>query len=153
MICRVFLVLTTGWKPANMLDTELHYLSDGPAAGTWADEKTADMYYALENALDGQEGKKVLISTGDVDGLAFLMADGRLETAQASVISSTDSDTRFASYYLELPEKIPDLILYNHNCIRDLDTFHQWLENHFTISGRETVTYGSASLEVLTVEH
>ena len=45
-------------------------------------------------------GKKVLLSTGDVHGLAFLMADGTLETAQASVISSTDSDSRFANYYL-----------------------------------------------------
>ena len=153
LVCRAFLVLTTGWKPANVLDTPLSRLSDGPAAGTWADEETADMYYALEKALDGQEGKKVLISTGNVDGLAFLMADGTLETAQASVISSTDSDSRFASYYLELPQKTPDIILYNHNCIRDLDEFHAWLENNFTISGRETVTYGSASLEVLTVEH
>lgn len=153
IVCRSFLILTTGWKPHDVLNTELTYLSDGPAAGTWADEKTADMYYALERALDNQQGKKVLISTGDVDGLAFLMADGTLETAQASVISSTDSDNRFASYYLELPEKTPDIILYNDNCIRDLDDFHEWLETNFTIADRQQVQYGSASLEVLTVAH
>lgn len=153
VVCRAFLVLTTGWKPANMLDTELTYLSDGPAAGTWADTETADMYYALERALDPCAGKKVLLSTGDVHGLAFLMADGTLETAQASVISSTDSDSRFANYYLELPEKEPDVIIYNDDCVRDLDEFHQWLEENFTITDRQAVQYGSASLEVLTVAH
>ena len=137
IVCRAFLILTTGWQPHDVLNTELTYLSDGPAAGTWVDEKTADLYYALERALDNQQGKKVLISTGDVDGLAFLMADGTLETAQASVISSTDSDSRFASYYLELPEKTPDIILYNDNCVRDLDGFHGWLEANFNITGRE----------------
>lgn len=153
VVCRAFLVLTTGWKPSNVLDTELTYLSDGPAAGTWADTETADMYYALERALDPCAGKKVLLSTGDVHGLAFLMADGTLETAQASVISSTDSDSRFANYYLELPEKEPDVIIYNDDCVRDLDEFHQWLEENFTITDRQAVQYGSASLEVLTVAH
>lgn len=153
VVCRAFLVLTTGWKPANVLDTGLTYLSDGPAAGTWADTETADMYYALERALDPCAGKKVLLSTGDVHGLAFLMADGTLETAQASVISSTDSDSRFANYYLELPEKEPDVIIYNDDCVRDLDEFHQWLEENFTITDRQAVQYGSASLEVLTVAH
>lgn len=153
VVCRAFLVLTTGWKPANVLDTKLTYLSDGPAAGTWADTETADMYYALERALDPCAGKKVLLSTGDVHGLAFLMADGTLETAQASVISSTDSDSRFANYYLELPEKEPDVIIYNDDCVRDLDEFHQWLEENFTITDRQAVQYGSASLEVLTVAH
>ena len=153
LVCRAFLVLTTGWKPANVLDTKLTYLSDGPAAGTWADTETADMYYALERALDPCAGKKVLLSTGDVHGLAFLMADGTLETAQASVISSTDSDSRFANYYLELPEKEPDVIIYNDDCVRDLDEFHQWLEENFTITDRQAVQYGSASLEVLTVAH
>lgn len=153
VVCRAFLVLTTGWKPANVLDTELTYLSDGPAAWTWADTETADMYYALERALDPCAGKKVLLSTGDVHGLAFLMADGTLETAQASVISSTDSDSRFANYYLELPEKEPDVIIYNDDCVRDLDEFHQWLEENFTITDRQAVQYGSASLEVLTVAH
>ena len=153
VVCRAFLVLTTGWKPANVLDTDLSYLSDGPAAGTWADTETADMYYALERALAPCAGKKVLLSTGDVHGLAFLMADGTLETAQASVISSTDSDSRFANYYLELPEKEPDVIIYNDDCVRDLDEFHQWLEENFTITDRQAVQYGSASLEVLTVAH
>ena len=153
VVCRAFLVLTTGWKPANVLDTKLTYLSDGPAAGTWADTETADMYYALERALDPCAGKKVLLSTGDVHGLAFLMADGTLETAQASVISSTDSDSRFANYYLELPEKEPDVIIYNDDCVRDLDEFHQWLEENFTITDRQAVQYGSASLKVLTVAH
>ena len=69
------------------------------------------------------------------------------------MISSTDSDTRFASYYLELPDKVPDVIVYNNNCIRDLDELHAWLEEQFDIESRTTVTYGSASLEVLTVHH
>lgn len=153
VVSRMFLLLITGWRPANMLDTDLSYLSDGPAAGTWADTEAADMYYALERALDPCAGQKVLLSTGDVHGLAFLMADGTLETAQASVISSTDSDSRFANYYLELPEKEPDVIIYNDDCVRDLDEFHQWLEENFTITDRQAVQYGSASLEVLTVAH
>ena len=145
-------MLTTGWKPHNVLDTRMEYLSTGPAAFTWADEATADMYHALEQALAPHAGESVLLTTGDVEGLAFLMADGTLEIGQASVISSTDSDSRFASYYLELPEKAPDVIVYNDNCIRDLDAFHTWLEDYFTISGRTQVQVGSASLEVLTVD-
>ena len=152
VVCRSFLVLTTGWKPHNVLDTRMEYLSTGPAAFTWADEATADMYHALEQALAPHAGESVLLTTGDVEGLAFLMADGTLEIGQASVISSTDSDSRFASYYLELPEKAPDVIVYNDNCIRDLDAFHTWLEDYFTISGRTQVQVGSASLEVQTVD-
>ena len=151
IVCRLFLVLTTGWKPHTVLDTKMVYLADGPAAYTWVDEATADLYCALEQALDPHAGAQVLLSTGDVEGLAFLMADGTLEVGQASVISSTDSDTRFASYYLELPEKAPDLIVYNDNCVRDLDEFHAWLEEYFAIAARQTVRCGSASLQLLTV--
>ena len=44
------------------------------------------------------------------------------------------------------------MIVYNDNCICDLDAFHTWLEDYFTISGRTQVQVGSASLEVLTVD-
>ena len=153
IVCRGFLVLTTGWKSHTVLDTPMEYLTDGPAACTWVDESTADMYHALEQALEPYAGSQIMLSTGDVEGLAFLMDGGSLRVGQASVISSTDSDTRFASYYLELPDKVPDVIVYNNNCIRDLDELHAWLEEQFDIESRTTVTYGSASLEVLTVHH
>ena len=152
IVCRYFLVLTTGWQPHNVLDTRMEYLSTGPAAGTWVDEEAADRYHALEQALAPYPDSQILLTTGDVEGLAFLMDEGSLRVGQASVISSTDSDTRFATYYLELPEKTPDVIVYSNNCVRDLDEFHAWLEEHFTIRSRQTVTCGSASLEVLTVE-
>lgn len=151
VVCRCFLVLTTGWKPHNVLDTKMEYISTGPAAFTWVDETAADMYHALEQALAPHAGEQVLLTTGDVEGLAFLMDGGSLRVGQASVISSTDSDPRFESYYLEMPEKSPDVIVYNNNCIRDLDEFHAWLEGRFDILDRQTVVYGSASLEVLSV--
>ena len=152
IVCRCFLILTTGWKPHNLLDTRMEYLSTGPAAGTWVDEEAADRYHALEQALAPYPDSQILLTTGDVEGLAFLMDEGSLRVGQASVISSTDSDARFATYYLELPEKTPDVIIYSNNCIRDLDEFHAWLEEHFSIRSRQTVTCGSASLEVLTVD-
>ena len=151
LFCRAFLVLTTGWKPHTVLDTRMEYLSTGPAAFTWVDADTADMYRALQLALAPHTGQRVLLSTGDVEGLAFLMDDGTLQVGQASVISSTDSEPRFATYYLDLPDKTPDVIVYNNNCVRDLDEFHSWLEQAFAITDRRTVTCGSASLEVLTV--
>lgn len=152
LLCRAVLVLVTGWHEQNIFNTDLRYVATGPAACTWMDAATADRYKALELALAPHGGEKVLISTGDVDGLAFLMADGTLEVGQASVISSTDSDTRFASYYNELPEKVPDVIIYNYDCIRDLDTFHNWLEENLTITDRRDVTVGTAHLAVLTVD-
>lgn len=151
VVCRGYLVLITGWGSANVLDTKMAYLQSGPAAGTWADEKTADLYCALELALEGCGGQKVLLSTGDVDGLAYLMNEGTMEVGQASVISSTDSDSRFASYYNELPEKIPDVIVYNYDCVRDLEDFHAWLESNLPITSRTDVSYGTARLQVLTV--
>lgn len=153
LVCRGWLILVTGWHPASVADTEMRCLSTGPAAGTWADEKTADLYDALTLALEGCEGKKVLLSTGDVDGLAFLMNEGTMEVGQASVISSTDSDVRFAGYYNELPEKTPDVIVYNYDCVRDLDQFHEWLETNLNITARRDVSCGTARLEVLTVEN
>ena len=136
-----------------MADTPLVAIENGPAKGIWADQKAADMQECLYEALAPYRGQAVLQAIGEQNGLGFLMADGTLETAQASVISSTDSDSRFANYYLELPEKEPDVIIYNDDCVRDLDEFHQWLEENFTITDRQAVQYGSASLEVLTVAH
>jgi hypothetical protein len=152
VVCRGWMYLTTGWLPQNVADTKMAFLAEGPAAGTWADEDTAQMYGALEQALAGHDGQKVLLTTGDVHGLAYLMDNGTLEVGQASVISSTDSDSRFASYYNELPEKLPDVIIYNANCVRDLAEFHTWLEAHLVITGRQTVQCGDAQLEVLTVD-
>ncbi|MDD4849062.1 MAG: hypothetical protein PHO10_00015 [Gemmiger sp.] len=152
VVCRALLVLTTGWPPATMWNTPLRYLADGPAAGTWADAATADRYAALTLALAGRAGDKVLLSTGDVDGLAYLMEDGTLEVGQASVISSTDSDTRFAAYYNELPDKKPDVIVYNLDSVRELSAFHAWLESNLTITARYPVTVGSARFEVLEVQ-
>lgn len=153
LACRLCQVLVTGWHANTVLDAKLVYLSDGPAACTWADETCADMYYALEQALEPHAGAQVLLTTGDVEGLAFLMDGGSLRVGQASVISSTDSDPRFEDYYRQYPGKVPDVIVYNDHCVRDLDEFHAWLESTFTITSRETVTYGSASLQVLTVAH
>lgn len=152
LVCRALLVLTTGWGANNIFNTPLRLLTTGPAACTWVDADTADMYTALETALAPYGGKKILLSTGDVHGLAFLMNDGTMQVGQASVISSTDSDNRFAAYYNELPDKTPEVIVYNLDSVRDLDQFHQWLEDNLTISGRHTTVVGSARLEVLTVK-
>ena len=152
VVCRGWLVLVTGWLPANMADTPLQKVTSGPAAGTWMDDDAAEMYGALALALTGHGGEKVLLSTGDVHGLAYLMEDGTLSVGQASVISSTDSDVRFASYYNELPEKVPDVILYNRDCVRDLDTFHDWIAANLTVTGQQEVTVGHARLTVLTVD-
>ena len=151
LACRLLLVLTTGWQPRSVFDTRMELLTTGPAAWTWVDSDTADIYHALEQALAPHAGERVLLSTGDVEGLAFLMDGGSLQAGQASVISSTDSDARFAQYYELLPDKAPDVIVYNHNCVRDLEEFHAWLESYFAISDRRTVTVGTARLEVLTV--
>ena len=52
-------------------------------------------------------GQPVLQAIGEQHGLGFLMADGTLTVAQASVISGTDSDPRFEQYYAEPCEKPP----------------------------------------------
>ena len=92
-----------------------------------------------------------LQAIGEQHGLGFLMADGTLTVAQASVISGTDSDPRFEQYYALLPEKQPDVILYDDAEVRDMAEFHAWIEQHFTITDRYTVQHGTASLQVLVV--
>lgn len=77
------------------------------------------------------------------------MADGTLTVAQASVISGTDSDPRFEQYYTELPDKQPNVILYDDAEVRDMTEFHEWIETNFTITQRYTVQHGTASLQVL----
>ena len=126
-------------------------ITTGPAAGTWADEKAADMQECLYEALAPYAGQPVLQAIGEQHGLGFLMADGTLTVAQASVISGTDSDPRFEQYYTELPEKQPRVILYDDAEVRDMAAFHTWLEQHFTITDRYTVQHGTASLQVLVV--
>ena len=65
-----------------------------------------------------------------------MMAGGTLTIGQASVISGTDSDPRFIQYYEELPEKRPDVILYDEAEVRDMAAFHAWIEENFTITAR-----------------
>lgn len=57
------------------------------------------MQECLYEALAPYAGKSVLQAIGEQHGLGFLMADGTLTVAQASVISGTDSDPRFEQYY------------------------------------------------------
>ncbi len=110
LVCRFWCVLVTGWKPANVATANLKQITAGPAAGTWADEKAANMQMALYEALEPFAGKQVLQAIGEQHGLGFMMAGGTLTIGQASVISGTDSDPRFIQYYEELPEKRPDVI-------------------------------------------
>lgn len=151
-VCRLWCVQTTGWKPHSVADTPLVRIQNGPAKGIWADEKAADMQECLYQALAPYAGQAVLQAIGEQNGLGFLMADGTLTVAQASVISGTDSDPRFESYYTIVPDKLPDVILYDDAEVRDMDAFHAWLEEHFAIADRYTVTYGTASLQVLVVD-
>lgn len=152
LVCRFWCVLVTGWKPANVATANLKQITAGPAAGTWADEKAADMQMALYEALEPFAGKQVLQAIGEQHGLGFMMAGGTLTIGQASVISGTDSDPRFIQYYEELPEKRPDVILYDEAEVRDMAAFHAWIEENFTITARYPVTHGTAHLEVLVVD-
>lgn len=151
-VCRLWCVQTTGWKPANITDTPLVPIETGPAKGIWADEKAADMQECLYEALEPFAGQAVLQAIGEQNGLGFLMADGTLTVAQASVISGTDSDPRFEDYYTLVPDKLPDVILYDDAEVRDMAQFHAWLEENFAITDRYTVTHGTASLQVLVVD-
>lgn len=151
-VCRLWCVQTTGWKPANIIDTPLVPIENGPAKGIWADEKAADMQECLYEALEPFAGQAVLQAIGEQNGLGFLMADGTLTVAQASVISGTDSDPRFEDYYTLVPDKLPDVILYDDAEVRDMAQFHAWLEENFAITDRYTVTHGTASLQVLVVD-
>ena len=134
-----------------MADTSLVQIEHGPAKGIWADEKAADMQECLYEALQPFAGQAVLQAIGEQNGLGFLMADGTLTVAQASVISGTDSDPRFTLYYTLLPEKLPAVVLYDDAEVRDMDAFHAWIEENFAVTGRYTVTHGTASLQVLTI--
>jgi hypothetical protein len=149
LVCRVWCVEVTGWKPASVADTPLVRIENGPAKGIYADEKAADMQECLVEALEPYTGQAVLQAIGEQHGLGFLMADGTLTVAQASVISGTDSDPRFEQYYTELPDKQPDVILYDDAEVRDMTEFHEWIETNFTITQRYTVQHGTASLQVL----
>lgn len=148
---KLCLVLETGWHCEPITTIQPERITRGPAAGTWADTKAADMQECLYEALAPYAGKSVLQAIGEQHGLGFLMADGTLTVAQASVISGTDSDPRFEQYYALLPEKQPDVILYDDAEVRDMAEFHAWIEQHFTITDRYTVQHGTASLQVLVV--
>ena len=148
---RLYLVQETGWRCETISDVTLQKITTGPAAGTYADAKAADMQECLYEALAPYAGQPVLQAIGEQHGLGFLMADGTLTVAQASVISGTDSDPRFEQYYAELPDKQPAVILYDDAEVRDMAAFHAWLESHFPITDRYTVQYGTASLQVLVV--
>ena len=148
---KLCLVLETGWHCEPITAIQPERITRGPAAGTWADTKAADMQECLYEALAPYAGKSVLQAIGEQHGLGFLMADGTLTVAQASVISGTDSDPRFEQYYALLPEKQPDVILYDDAEVRDMAEFHAWIEQHFTITDRYTVLHGTASLQVLVV--
>ena len=148
---RLYLVQETGWRCETVSDVNLQKIATGPAAGTYADAKAADMQECLYEALAPYAGQPVLQAIGEQHGLGFLMADGTLTVAQASVISGTDSDPRFEQYYTELPDKQPAVILYDDAEVRDMAEFHMWLESHFSIAERYTVQYGTASLQVLVV--
>lgn len=151
-VCRVWCVQTTGWKSADVTDTPLVQIETGPAKGIWADEKAADMQECLCEALEPYAGQQLLQAIGEQHGLGFLMADGTLTVGQASVISGTDSDPRFVQYYEEMPEKLPDVILYDDAEVRDMTEFHAWIEENLAIADRYTVTHGTASLQVLVVD-
>ena len=151
LVCRVWCVQTTGWKAADVTDTPLVRITTGPAKGIYADAKAADMQECLCEALQPYAGQPILQAIGEQHGLGFLMADGTLQVAQASVISGTDSDPRFEQYYADIPDKEPRVILYDDAEVRDMAEFHSWLEASFTIVDRYTVAHGSASLQVLLV--
>ena len=148
---RLYLVQETGWRCQTVREVTPQRIAVGPAAGTWADPKAADMQTCLYNALAPYRSEAVLQAIGEQHGLGFMMADGTLTVAQASVISGTDSDPRFEEYYTLLPEKQPAVILYDDAEVRDMAAFHTWLEQHFTIADRYTVQYGTASLQVLVI--
>lgn len=151
-VCRVWCVQTTGWKSATVADTPLVAIENGPAKGILADQKAADMQECLYEVLAPYRGQAVLQAIGEQNGLGFLMADGTLTVAQASVISGTDSDPRFEEYYRMVPGQLPDVILYDDAEVRDMAQFHAWIEEHFAITDRYTVTHGTASLQVLVVD-
>ncbi|MGN0984176.1 MAG: hypothetical protein ACI4OI_04970, partial [Gemmiger sp.] len=150
-LVRLWCVLITGWPAANIQNTALQRIESGPAKGIWADGEMADMQQALAEALAPYSGQRLLQAIGLQHGCGFLMDEGTLTVAQASVISGTDSDPRLIQYYEALPEKRPDVILYDENEVRDMEAFHAWIEENLPITGRYEVVHGTARLWVLTV--
>ena len=152
LAARFWCILVTGWVPANVRDTQLKQIQTGPCAGIWADAKMADTQAALAEALEPYEGSALLQAIGLMHGSGFMMDEGTLTVAQATVISGTDSDPRLIQYYEELPEKLPDIILYDEDEVRDMAQFHAWIEENIPIAERYPVTHGTARLEVLVVD-
>lgn len=152
LVTRFWCVLVTGWLPANARDTELKQITTGPAKGIWADAAMADMQEAMAIALAPYEGQQLLQAIGLMHGCGFMMDEGSLTVGQASVISGTDSDPRLIQYYDALPEKRPDVVLYDDNEVRDMAAFHAWIEENLPLAGRYEVDYGTAHLEVLVVD-
>ena len=66
-------------------------------------------------------------------------------------VKSRRTARSYKQYYALLPEKQPDVILYDDAEVRDMAEFHAWIEQHFTITDRYTVQHGTASLQVLVV--
>lgn len=149
---RLWCVQITGWPAADFRDTELKRITTGPAKGIWANVEMADMQELLCEVLAPYEGKQLLQAIGLQHGCGFMMADGSLTVGQASVISGTDSDPRLILYYAELPEKLPDVILYDDDEVRDMDAFHAWIEENIPLASRYEADRGTAHLEVLVVD-
>lgn len=154
VFCRLYLVQVTGWRPDHTaFNTPLVRIESGPAAGIWADAAAADMQAALTAALaEARPGELVCQGMGYPHGLGYLMDGGTLRVGQASVISGTDSDPRFLLYYQEFPEKIPDILIFDNNEMRDMAEYQAAMERALTLTGRHTVTVGTASLDVMRVE-
>ena len=79
---KLCLVLETGWHCEPITAIQPERITRGPAAGTWADTKAADMQECLYEALAPYAGKSVLQAIGEQHGLGFLMADGTLTVAK-----------------------------------------------------------------------
>ena len=85
---RLWLVQQTGWRCGTVREVAVQRITTGPAAGTWADEKAADMQECLYEALAPYAGQPVLQAIGEQHGLGFLMADGTL-TVGSNVVAIT----------------------------------------------------------------
>lgn len=110
------------------------------------------MQMALYEALEPFAGKQVLQAIGEQHGLGFMMAGGTLTIGQAWS-SPVPTATRGSSkLYEELPEKRPDVILYDEAEVRNMAAFHAWIEENFTITARYPVTHGTAHLQVLVID-
>ncbi len=144
LVCRVWCVEVTGWKPDQRGRHAAEFALRAAPQGHLHRREGRRYAGMLVEALEPYAGQAVLQAIGEQHGLGFLMADGTLTVAQASVISGTDSDPRFEQYYTELPDKQPDVILYDDAEVRDMTEFHEWIEANFTITQRYTVQHGTA---------